>query len=290
MNKRGIIILLVLLGSIWPANIFAEAITLKSGKKIEGKIIERAKDYIKIEVDGNPVYYELKYIRAIENDSAGVISGQAESSALDANFYLKQGLKYASEARFKEAESAFKKGLEINSADHNLQESLKMISDLNSGLINEEYAVHLFKGSDCLINARYEQAIPEFKEALRNKPDDADLYYYIGLCHYSLEQYPEALSYFNKAQERKQDEELYYYLGASHYSLERYPEAISYLKKAIALNPGDAEAYSLIGTANLLLGLNQEAINNLNKARLLFQDRDDYLKAKDIEDLLLRLD
>lgn len=290
MAKARLIILSVFLSLIFPSVIFAESVTLKSGRKIEGKILERAPGYIKIEINGSPVYYEPKYIKSIENDSTPIIPPQEEPPLRDATFYLKEGFRYASAARFQEAESAFKKGLAIKSADHNLKEALKMTEDLKAGLINEEYALHLFKGSDCLINARYEQAVPEFKEALRLTPDNADLYYYIGLCHYSLEQYPEAISYLKKAEERKQDEEIYYYLGVSNYSLGRYPEAISYLEKAIALNPGDAESYSLIGTIHLLLGLAQQGKDSLNKAKVLFQDNGDYLKAKEIEDFLSRLD
>ena len=290
MAKARLIILFVFLSLIFPSAIFAESVTLKSGRKIEGKILERAPGYIKIEINGSPVYYEPKYIKSIENDNTPVIPPQEEAPLRDTTFYLKEGFRYASAARFQEAESAFKKGLAIKPADHNLKEALKMTEDLKAGLINEEYALHLFKGSDCLINARYEQAVPEFKEALRLNPDNADLYYYIGLCHYSLEQYPEAISYLKKAQERKQDEEIYYYLGVSNYSLGRYPEAISYLEKAIALNPGDAESYSLIGTIHLLSGLTLQGKDSLNKAKVLFQDNGDYLKAKEIEDFLSKLD
>ena len=87
-----------------------------------------------------------------------------------------------------------------------------------------------------------------------------------------------------------EDAELYYYLGAACYYLGRYQEALSYLEKAVALNPSDAQAYCIIGASNYSLGKVQEAKENLNKAKTLFQDKFDYLKAKDVEDFLTQID
>lgn len=276
-----VIKLAIILILFFPATLFAESIVLKSGKKIEGKIIERADQYIKIEFEGRPLYYELKYIKGIEEDSP---------TAADVNFYLKNGLKYGSEAKFKEAEEELKKGLVINPAEHNLQEILKIIEDLKNGIIREEYAVHLLKGSYYLMNAEYQPAITEFKEALKLNPDNADLYYYLGVCKYSLEQYEEAVTYLKKAAEAKpDDDEVYYYLGINYYSLGQYPQAITYMQKVLKINPDDAEAYSIIATSKYLLGQIQEAKEAFYKAIELFKKKGDYLKAMDIEEFLGRL-
>lgn len=282
--------LVIILDLIFPASTFCATVTLKSGKKVEGRILEKTDQYIKIECDGSIIYYEHKYIAGIQGDNpADTATPQEGPSLKDANTYLKEGLEYGSEARFKEAEEAFRKGLETNSSEHNLQEALKIIDDLKNGTIGEEYAVYLFKGSSYLMNAQYQQAIAEFREAGKLKPDEPDLYYYLGVCNYQLGEYQEAVSYLKKALEIKADDEFYYYLGVSCYSLGQYQEAIANLRRALEINPNDADAYSVIGISNYLLGDIQQAREDLHKAQDLFKKQGDYLKSKDIEDFLGQL-
>ncbi len=49
--------------------VLAEKVTLKSGKIIEGKIIERADDYLRIDNDGIEVMYLKDEIEKIDPDS-----------------------------------------------------------------------------------------------------------------------------------------------------------------------------------------------------------------------------
>lgn len=265
------------------ANVFAETVTLKSGKTIEGNILEKTDQYIKIEFNGTPIYYELKYIKNIDKEEAPLAPDK------DANFYLKESLKYGSHARFKEAEEETKKGLRINPADHNLLEVSKMLDELNSGAAKEEYVLYLFQGSDYLMNAQYQSAMAIFKKAQEFNPDNADLNYYLGICGYYLEQYPEAVNNLKKALEKKNDPELYYYLGLSNYSLGQYSEAITYLDKLLEINPNDADAYGVRGVSRYSSGEDEKAMEDLKKARQLFQSQGNYLKAKEIEDFLGRL-
>lgn len=278
MKKKKLIFLWLSLILFFPTVISAETILLKSGKKIEGKILEKTGEYVKIEVNGSPLYYELKYVLSIKADEA------------DSSLYFKKGLEFASEAKFKEAEDEFKKGLAIKPTDHNLGEVLKIIDDLKKGLIKEDYAIYLFKGSNYLIDKQYQQAIKEFKEALRLKPDDLDLYYYLGICNHKLKQYQQALPYLQKAIEKESNDELYYYLGACYYHLGQLTEAITYLKKTIQINPDDAEAYSLLGISNYFLGRVGLARENLYKAKELFQKKGDYLNSREVEDFLSKLE
>lgn len=280
--KPAFLGLAIILNLFLPAALFAETIVLKSGKEMQGKIIEQTGQYVKIELnDGAQLYYERKYIKDIQEDAA--------SSPSDVNFYLKSGLKYGSEGKFKEAREEFKKGLAINSSGHNLEEALKIINDLESGKIKEEYAFHLFKGSHYLINAQYELALTEFKEALALNPADPELSYYLGVCDYSLGQYQEAIAYLEKAAETKADDEVYYYLGLSHYAQGQRPEAIAYMQKVLEINPQDAEAYSIIGSSKYLLGDIQEAKDAFFKAKELFREKGDYLKGLEIEELMGKL-
>lgn len=282
--------LIVTLLLFFPTALFAANITLKSGKKIEGKILEKTNQYIKIDSAGTPIYYELKYIDKIEEEKEIAALPEEVPALGDVNAYFKQGLKLGAEEKFGAAEEALKRGLAMDSAHYNSQEVLRILSDLKSGTISKEYAVYLFKGSDYLMNAQYQPAIAEFNQALKLKPDDSDLNYYLGVCHYFLEEYAQAISCLEKALAIKPSDEIYYYLGACNYSLGQYQEALAYLKKVLEARPEDAEVYALIGTSQYLLSQFQNARENLNKAKALFEKQGDYLKAKDLEDFLSKLD
>ncbi len=263
-----------------PGFSFAETITLKSGKKIEGLITEKTDQYIKVEAEGAPLYFERKFISRIDEEAASLTDADC----------LKEGLKYGSQGKFPEAEEALKKGLALNSKSGNLQEALKLIDRLKDGEINEDYALRLFKGSYDLIIGRFEEAMPEFLAALAINPG-ADLYYYLGVCSYSAGKYEDAIQYLKKAAEEiKDDGEVYYNLGINYYALRQYAEAVPYLQKALEIDPENAEAYGVLGTSHLMLGERERAKEELCKSRDLFRKQGDYLKAADVETFLKQVD
>ncbi|KPK97633.1 MAG: hypothetical protein AMJ95_08100 [Omnitrophica WOR_2 bacterium SM23_72] len=276
----------VILGFCLPALLFAESVTLKSGRIIEGKILEETDQYIKIQVEDRAIYYERRHITSIEATPQEMVVSPKEDALLTDTDYLKEGLKYGAEARFEEAEEAFKKGLAVKADAHNLREVLKLINQLKSGSVKQAYALHMFKGSNYLMNRQFEEAIPEFQAALKMDPNP-DLYYYLGVCSYSLEQYEQAIDYLQKAAaEIKDDNEIYYNLGISHYALRQYPQAVGYLQKALEIDPQDADSYGVLGTCHLILGQKQLAKEELSKSIELFRKQGDYLKASDVETFL----
>ncbi|MFH1413282.1 MAG: tetratricopeptide repeat protein [Candidatus Omnitrophota bacterium] len=281
--------LIVTLIFCFPVLLFADTITLKSGKVIEGKVLENTDQYIKVDYKGKEVYYKHKYIESIEETGPQIKLSEDEAVLKDPNYYLKQGLKHGANAEFDQAEAFFNRGMEEFSSDHNLKEALKVIEHLKAGKVEEGYVLSLFKGSDYIINQRYEDSIKEFKKALKIKPDDPDVNYYLGVSHYSLEQFPEAIGYLQKALGSQLDDEVYYYLGVAHYSLGQFQEAIEYLEKSLEISPDDAEAHSILGVCSYLSGKLEKAKYNLKRAIELFKDQGDYLKAIEIEEFLNKL-
>ncbi len=266
---------------------FCESVTLKSGKKIEGKILERTDRYIKIDFKGEPVFYELKYIVGIEEDKTEAPSSNEESAPQDINLYFKEGIKYGAEEKFEEAGNEFSKGIEIDASDHNLQEAKGIIDDLKSGILKKDYALHLFKGINYIMSEQYEQAIKEFKETLMLNPDEASIYYYLGVCFHSLKDYAQAATYLEKSQALDpRNGSLYYALAASYVSESKFNEAIATFNKLLEIRPNDAGAYSLIGICNYHLGQSAQAKENLSKAKELFKNQKNYARVKEIEGIL----
>ena len=55
--------------------IYCETVVLKSGKIIEGEILEKTGEYIKINYVGVPLTYYLDDIESIKNDASGIVPG-----------------------------------------------------------------------------------------------------------------------------------------------------------------------------------------------------------------------
>lgn len=64
MNKKIIFLLLMFL--FLPVYVFAETIVLKSGKTIEGKLLEKTDKAIKIDISGIPITYYYEEIESID--------------------------------------------------------------------------------------------------------------------------------------------------------------------------------------------------------------------------------
>jgi len=66
MKKRIFLVLLLVLGLYFPSSILAETILLKSGKTVEGKLIEKTDKYIKIDFQGTSLTYFFDEIESID--------------------------------------------------------------------------------------------------------------------------------------------------------------------------------------------------------------------------------
>jgi len=153
-----------------PAPCRAAVIKLKSGKIISGKIIEKKEDSIIIDMDGISLTYYRDDIDTIDENAAGsgepqkeqtgnkpadkpqgeiketlpaLSSGAAKDMPGEAparvDLYLKNGIQFFLEGKSAQAKRQFKKGLNANKNDQNFREFLKILQDLNKGVVKEDY-------------------------------------------------------------------------------------------------------------------------------------------------------
>jgi len=80
MDKKAFIILLLILNLCFPAIIFAETILLKSGKTVEGKLIEKTDGYIKIDFQGVPLTYFYDEIESIDGEKPPIVQTLSEKN------------------------------------------------------------------------------------------------------------------------------------------------------------------------------------------------------------------
>lgn len=81
MEKKKFLIKLLLLSLCFPNFVFADTIILKSGQKIEGKIIQITDKYVKLELEGMPLTYYLEDIQSINAEKLYIIGNPKDSNS-----------------------------------------------------------------------------------------------------------------------------------------------------------------------------------------------------------------
>lgn len=186
------------------SSVFAETILLKTGKTIEGKIIEKTDKYIKIDIAGVSVPYFLNEIDTIDGKQL----------------------------------SASK---EISTATHVPSEKTL---EVNSGVNNNEAKSYYDRGVTYATAGNFNQAIGYFNKAIELKPDYADAWGGRGMSYSSKGDFDQALSDFNKVIEiNPESAKAYYWIGVIYGRKGDSDRAISAFNKAIERDSKHAEPY-----------------------------------------------
>ena len=132
---------------------------------------------------------------------------------------------------------------------------------------------------------RYEEAIVDYDEAVRLRPDYAEAHNNRGNVHHALGRYEEAIADYDEAIRLQPDDATAYNnRGKAHANLGWYEEAITDYDEAIRLQPDYATAYYNRGNAHADLGRHEKAITDLETAAELAQAAGDDDLAATIEE------
>ena len=133
---------------------------------------------------------------------------------------------------------------------------------------------------------KYDEAIKDYTEALRNNPDDEmkpDLYYRRGLAHQSIKEHNKAIEDYTVSLANNPDDkirpDLYYRRGLAYQSIEKYAQAIEDYTVSLANKPGDKmelDMYYNRGLAYQSIGEYDQAIKDYDRA--LANNPDDDMK------------
>jgi|GEM_PF-5884473 len=209
--KKTIIVIFCLFGYISFA--CAETVILKSGNRIQGKILEDTPEYVKINYSGKEIYFEHKYIRSIERDAP-------------TQDYFKQGMILASAGNLEEADNVFAQGARENSNDAEINGALSILNDVKKGSLTREYAINLFQGSRYLMEDNYRDAVKSLERAWEVNPQDSDVNFNLGLAHYFLKDYDLAIVYLTAVKKiRPNDAHAFDLLGRAYYIIGKYKDA-----------------------------------------------------------------
>ncbi len=114
---------------------------------------------------------------------------------------------------------------------------------------------------------RFDEAITQYRTALKIKPDYPEAYYNLGLALSECGRLDEAIVNYRKALEIKPVfAAAYNNLGAALAGRGQFDEAIASCRKALAIAPNDADTYSNFGMALAGAGRMEDAIAEYRKA------------------------
>lgn len=131
-------------------------------------------------------------------------------------------------------------------------------------------AAYLLRGHCHLLNGQPERAIPDFDQALRLDPRNADAYQLRGSSYFVNGSPRRAIEDLSKAiQLNPQYARAYYNRGMAYKDDAQPDRAIPDLSKAIQLGLGDAEAYRVRGMAYMQIGDLHRAMQDCDQAIML---------------------
>jgi len=293
MGKTFFILLLSLLVF---APTFGEVVTFKSGKTIEGRIVEKTEKYVKIDIFGVPVTYYFDDIESIDGKKINVaavpqvsepakepVNPKKESTppASDATKNLSLGEEKESQEHFQKGINYFKEK-KYEEAKAEFEEALKIDPNLAEGYYGLGY-VYCSK-NQCEASLKY------FQKAIELSPNYADAYNGMAYAYSILSRYDETIEYYLKTLKIKDNNlDALNGLGYAYASIGKYQDAIDYFKKAIKVNPQYASAYSGLGIIYYSLGQFLDAKENFTKAIGLFKESNDEQGVKAVEEYLNKL-
>lgn len=169
------------------------------------------------------------------------------------------------------AQNSFNQGvIELRNKNF-VQAEQEFSSAIKNGKTNDGLKMsYIYKGFAHNGQGEYNNAILCFNKAIEIDPIDAASYIDRGLAYTYIKDYKNAILDFKKVLKLespvKQTVASYYYLGKIMMLKFEYETAINYFDQLIELNPSDAEAYFLRGTAKSNLMIIDESIADYDKA------------------------
>jgi tetratricopeptide (TPR) repeat protein len=247
-----------------------------------------------------------------------------DSLAQGDGYAYRKGIEYAAEGKFQEAADWFKANLKDHKSDSTSSSSLAVIKDLNDGKITGTYAKSFFTGLNFMQNGKIDEGLKEleraiasypgypktynvlgmvyaaqgdksksinyFKRAIAINPRYSQAYFNLGVLYQSLAQAEDALIYYKKAVSLEPNlSDAVINMAAIYASVGKYPEAIKYYQNAIELDRNNPELYYNLALTYFMSDQLVKFRNNLLKARELYQQKQDAVGLKKVEEYMNKI-
>jgi len=189
-------------------------------------------------------------------------------------------------------------------------------------IVSEKVSELLVKGNELYSQRKYQEAIEEYQNILKENPELYIINKNIGNCYYELGDYDSAIKYYERVLEKEPDSEenlislgniylekgelekglsyfkqideeaitnpiTFYNIGTSFFNKGEIDKSIEYYNKAITLDPNFSDTYYQLGLCYLNINEKEKAKENLNKFLELAPDSD---KAATVREILKYLE
>jgi len=218
--------MLVLIGVLFLSfsSVYAETVLLKSGKSVEGKLIEKTDKYIKIDFQGVPLNYFLDEIESIDGVKPSLSSAKEIKSSQGDNLapvsnktaeeYFNEGAAFDKQGNLLQAISDFTKAIAINPnyaeayndrGDAYIHQGNfpQAIVDFTKVIeISSKYSVVAYqnRGFAYASQGNFLQAISDCTKAIEINPNFAEAYCIRGISYYWTKEYDKAWIDVHKAE------------------------------------------------------------------------------------------
>ena len=113
---------------------------------------------------------------------------------------------------------------------------------------------------------KFQEVIVDGENLLKERQNDAQLLFLLGLASINLQNFVSAENYFEKLILFKKTAENLYTLGNIQKKLKKFNQAVNSFTEAIKLNPNFSEAFNNLGSTLKSLNKYDEAILNYKKS------------------------
>lgn len=122
------------------------------------------------------------------------------------------------------------------------------------------------KGTSSYMLEQYEEAIEYFNNALAIDSNNKHSWFYLGICFFKIDKFEESIQSYQKVLEiDPNDNQVWFYKGISFYRLEKYKNSIECYNKALKDKPEDSQTWFYKGVSNHLLKEYKMALNCFDK-------------------------
>ncbi len=196
---------------------------------------EAVREYEKL-VKAVPDRLEFRFLMALALDRVGKPEKALDEfrwlspkdSSMAEYFFLRKGKEARQEKRFQDAESFFKRALEIN---------------------GKLWEVYREQGINSFMMGDYDRGLGYFRTAAEKMPGEAEIWHYQGMAANKLGRKDEALAAFRKAVDLGGVKEASLELGRLYAESGRWAEAVSSLNRYLKEDPSSEEGKNLLAEA-----------------------------------------